>query len=170
MPAMIRHTRTPPNPSGLCQCGCGARTKRARCTNAATGSVQGEHQRYVRGHTMRGRTGKRGPDNPRWNGGKVISSDGYVMVTIKSDHPFYAMAHKTGNRAGNRVLEHRLVMAEYLNRPLARHEEVHPINGDRADNRLENLQLRIRPHGPGQAYVCLDCGSDRVAPTELAEA
>lgn len=48
-----RDMRVGPNPSGLCQCGCGARTNMARQTYTSQGVVGGQPVRYVAGHHRR---------------------------------------------------------------------------------------------------------------------
>lgn len=99
-----------------------------------------------------------------WRGGRVVASGGYIAVTAETDDPIAtAMANVTGY-----VLEHRLVMARSLGRPLTGRETVHHINGDKRDNRLENLQLRNGNHGKGVRFACLDCGSHNVAAAPLA--
>lgn len=44
---------TAPNPSGLCQCGCGGKTSVATCNIRRLGHVKGEHVRYLKGHHTR---------------------------------------------------------------------------------------------------------------------
>jgi DNA invertase Pin-like site-specific DNA recombinase len=100
----------------------------------------------------------RGEAHGSWKGGRVIDASGYVRVLVEeADLP---LAGRTVS--GGYAMEHRLVMARSLGRPLTRRETVHHINGDRTDNRLENLQLRQGQHGNGVAMTCLDCGSHNV--------
>lgn len=51
--AMVRVKVPDPNPSGLCQCGCGERTPIALHTDKRYGSVAGQPLRFIPGHAQR---------------------------------------------------------------------------------------------------------------------
>jgi hypothetical protein len=88
--------------------------------------------------------------------GFVITPKGYKLL-YKPEHP---MASKNGYLA-----EHRYVMAEHLGRTLSSNEVVHHKNGNKMDNRVENLEvLSKRTHDalprPRGSLECPHCGGD----------
>ena len=76
-----------------------------------------------------------GEFSTNWKGGRTQLKTGYITV----HEPSHPMADKSGN-----ILEHRLVMSEHLKRTLKTIEHVHHINGNRSDNRIENLILLVK--------------------------
>ena len=72
----------------------------------------------------------RGDKNPAWSGGRTTHSKGYIY-TYDPNH-FETGTHKY-------ILEHRKVMADFLGRSLLSQEDVHHKNGNKKDNRVENL-------------------------------
>jgi hypothetical protein len=77
---------------------------------------------------------KLGNKNPRYVSGKM-TVQGYVLIKNRN--------HPNANGSGY-VLEHRLVMSNFIGRPLRKDEVVHHKNKDRSDNRLENLEVLTR--------------------------
>lgn len=94
--------------------------------HVARGYCSAHYQQLRKYGVMKPRKFKRGQGN--------ITGDGYRRI-------------QKDNKAS---YEHRLVMENHLGRPLTREENVHHINGDRLDNRLENLELWNKSQPSGQ--------------------
>ena len=73
-----------------------------------------------------------GKKHYHWNGGKKISSQGYLLIQTP-EHPF---CDKQGY-----VPQHRLVVEKYIGRYLTKKEIIHHINEITTDNRIKNLYL-----------------------------
>ena len=68
-------------------------------------------------------------------GKRTKTEAGYIIVRC----PGHPNANK--GKHGEYIYEHRLVMANYIRRPLTADEVVHHKNGNKSDNRIENLEL-----------------------------
>jgi len=63
--------------------------------------------------------------NPHWNGGRFKDCRGYVFILVGDKY----------------IGEHRLAVENQLGRRLEFNEKIHHINGNKSDNRIENLQI-----------------------------
>lgn len=77
---------------------------------------------------------RRGSNNPGWLGGKRVTTQGYVILRID----------------GKDIREHRHVMGQFIGRELLSCENVHHKNGNRQDNRIENLEVWVTQQPKGQ--------------------
>lgn len=96
-----------------------------------------------------------GKNHPLYKTGKTYDSNGYIILSSK-EHGVYS-----GKR------EHRVVMENFLNRKLNKNEIVHHKNGNKKDNRIENLEiltraLHNRKHSKeGKLFICKLCGNKK---------
>lgn len=114
----------------LCKCDCGSET-------------------IVRGSSLRSKDiigcgcsrKETGPLKGSWKGGRRITGNGYIHIRMPEHHRAYSNGY---------VPEHILVMEQLLGRPLLSGENIHHKNGNRSDNRLENLELWVTTQPSGQ--------------------
>lgn len=124
------------------------RVKIAACSRQCNGRLRGED---FKAHAHKGRAAwstdaersfrahMTGSRNPAWKDGVTYRRrrGNYVSVRYVRCPPEYlSMARKDGY-----VMEHRLVVAQAISRPLTRAESVHHDNHNPLDNRPANLML-----------------------------
>lgn len=88
------------------------------------------------------------------------NKEGYIMI-YEPNHP--------NSQKDGWILDHRYIMSLHINRPLKKWEVIHHINGNKKDNRLENLELMINSEhaqytknpNPVIDKICYLCGNDQ---------
>lgn len=108
----------PPNPSGLCFCGCGGTTPIADQSDRARGRLIGHHVKYIVGHNQRRPAG---------------SHKGKYLAVSCPTHP---------RRDSNGCIYAHIAVAEKaLGRVLPHGVEVHHVDGNGQNNANRNLVI-----------------------------
>ena len=148
--------RKPKPAPTLCECGCGGWATPGRRFISGHNSTGRQHSEATRQRLSEAKMGEGNPQfgkrPPNYKGGRFITTGGYVAL-LKPEHPY-----ATGPGMAY-VLEHRLVVEAHLRETNPTSEWltevdgvlylrpgacVHHINGDKQDNRVENLEVMFQ--------------------------
>jgi hypothetical protein len=131
------------NPQKYCSISCGISARNKTTHNPSySRDITGEkNPMFGKGliGKANGMYGKRGKETPSWRGGRKIRKDGYVLVLAPKEHPHTLSAGKKSST--KYILEHRLIMEQYLGRYLETSEIVHHKDHNPSNNTIDNLEL-----------------------------
>ena len=141
-----------PNPSGLCQCGCGGITPIAGYSTKRFGWVKGTHNRFIKGHNSRKSPVEyveedRGYETPCWIWQRYLQPDGYGRCVVKTEDGKKSMgAHAMmWERVNGPVPEGKELDHLCRVRPCIRPDHIEPVtkkeNQHRSPFRKLNPQL-----------------------------
>jgi hypothetical protein len=142
----------------LCQCDCGA--LKTICAHSLT-RINGTKSCgcLAREKTISRNKQHRGSSGYNWQGGKHRHRRGYIQVLDPA----------STEGTAKYILEHTLVMEQYLGRKLFPWERVHHLNGVKDDNRIENFELWASWHPSGQRVTDLVSWAKEVLQTYSPE-
>lgn len=140
----------PPNPSGLCQCGCGETTKVAAYTHSAIGWVKGEHLRYIHGHNGAStltpekrfwNSVDKSGDCWLWTAGK--NKAGYGIFYARKKH---VLAHRYSYELANGPIPEAMKICHHCDHPACVRDS-HLFCGTDADNVADKVAKGRIPKG-----------------------
>ena len=97
--------------------------------------------------------------NHNWKGGVHLSSHGYVKILLPKHH----LSDSKGY-----AYEHRVVAEKKLCRPLKENELIHHLNGQKDDNREENI-IVLETRSQHRTYHPVRNKSSRLNPVVFCE-